>query len=74
MSVRKRERKESKMDVQTKATDLAAYTIDNALKEKIVPKRDRWALGTRLVDTALETAPQTQEQGNQRRTAMAGFD
>ena len=54
MSVRKRERKESKMDVQTKATDLAAYTIDNALKEKIVPKRDRWAMGTRLVDTALE--------------------
>lgn len=44
------------MDVQTKATDLAAYTIDNALKEKIVPKRDRWALGTRLVDTALEMA------------------
>lgn len=44
------------MDVQTKANDLAAYTIDNALKEKIVPKRDRWALGTRLVDTALEMA------------------
>lgn len=44
------------MDVQSKAGELAAYTIGNALKEKIVPKRDRWALGTRLVDTALELA------------------
>lgn len=54
MSVRKNERKESKMDVQTKAIDLSVYTIDNALKEKIIPKRDRWALGSRVVDTALE--------------------
>ena len=44
------------MDVQTKAVDLAEYTIGNALKEKIVPKRDRWALGSRLVDAALELA------------------
>lgn len=56
MSVRRSERKPSKMDVQTKAAELAKYTIDNALKESIVPKRDRWALGNRLVDTALEIA------------------
>ena len=56
MSVRRSERKPSKMDVQTKAAELAKYTIDNALKERIVPKRDRWALGNRLVDTALEIA------------------
>lgn len=44
------------MEVQTKAIDLASYTIGNALKEKIIPKRDRWALGSRLVDTVLELA------------------
>lgn len=54
MSVLKNERTASKMDVQTKALELVVYTIDNALKEKIVPKRDRWAIGTRLTDTALE--------------------
>ena len=42
------------MDVQTNAVELAKYTIDNALKEKIVPKRDRWAFGNRLMDTALD--------------------
>ena len=44
------------MEVQTKAIELATYTINNALKDKIIPKRDRWALGSRLVDTALELA------------------
>lgn len=44
------------MDVQTKAYDLAAYTIEAAGNEKVVAKRNRWSLGNRLVDTALELA------------------
>lgn len=54
MSVLKNEREQGQMEVQTKAFDLVLYTIDNALKEKIVPKRDRWCLGVRLADTALD--------------------
>lgn len=56
MSVRRNERKPSLMEVQLKAQELVEYTISSALKERIVPKRDRWALGNRLVDAALELA------------------
>jgi len=46
------------MEVQTKAFELALYTIENSLKEKIVPKRDRWSLGEALKEHALEIASQ----------------
>ena len=54
MSVRLRERKPSKMEVQTKAYDLAAYTIAAAGNEKVVPKRYRWSIGEKIIDAALE--------------------
>lgn len=56
MTVRKSERKESRMEVQLKAVELVAYTLQKAANEKVVPKRDRWALGLRLFDTALDIA------------------
>ena len=53
MSVLKNERKPSKMEVQTKAYDLAAYTIKAAGNEKVVAKHNRWAIGKQLADVAL---------------------
>lgn len=56
MSVRKWERKPSLMEVQLKAIDLLAYTIQQAANERVVPKRHRWSVGTRLIDCALDAA------------------
>lgn len=56
MSVRKSERKPSKMEVQTRAYELAAYTIRTAGSEKVVPKHHRWAIGNCLVQLALDLA------------------
>ena len=45
-----------RMLVQEKATALVVYTIRAAGNEKICPKHHRWALGERLIDSALAIA------------------
>ena len=56
MTVRKNERKPSKMEVQNKAYELAAYTIQTAGNERVVPKHHRWAIGNRLFQIAMDIA------------------
>ena len=56
MTVPAAQRKENRMEVQTKATELAAYTIQAAGNEHVCPKHHRWSLGTRLTDCALAIA------------------
>lgn len=41
------------MELHLKADELMAYTLDQIEKEKIVPKRVRWYLGTSVGDTVL---------------------
>lgn len=53
MSVPVGKRTESKLDVQTKAKALALYTTQICGNEKNFPKRDRWIITNRIVDTAL---------------------
>jgi hypothetical protein len=53
MSVPEGKRTESKLEVQTKAKKLAAYTVSICGNEKVFPKRDRWAVTNRIVSTAL---------------------
>lgn len=54
MSVPVGKRTESKLAVQTKAKELALYTVTICGNEKIFPKRDRWILTNRIVTTTLE--------------------
>lgn len=49
-------RPNERMEVQTKATELAAYTIQAAGNEHVCPKHHRWSLGARLTDSALAVA------------------
>lgn len=53
MSVPEGKRTESKLAVQTKAKELALYTVSICGNEKVFPKRDRWAVTNRIVSTAL---------------------
>lgn len=53
MSVPKHRRTESKLEVQTKARELAKYTTTICANEKVFPKRDRWIVTNRIVTTAL---------------------
>jgi hypothetical protein len=52
MAVPEGKRTESKLDVQTKAIELARYTKQICQKERIIPKRDRWIIANRIIDTA----------------------
>ena len=56
MTVRKNERKPSKMEVQNKAYELAAHTIQMAGNESVVPKHHRWAMGNHLFKIAMSIA------------------
>mgnify|MGYP001049815168 CR=1 FL=1 len=47
MSVPKHRRTESKLEVQTKARELAKYTTTICANEKVFPKRDRWIVTNR---------------------------
>ena len=49
-------RPNERMEVQTQATELAAYTIQAAGNEHVCPKHHRWSLGARLTDSALAVA------------------
>lgn len=53
MSVPEGKRTESKLEVQTKAKEMAKYTTEICSNEKVFPKRDRWILTNRIVTTAL---------------------
>lgn len=53
MSVPEGKRTESKLEVQTKAKELALYTVTICGNEKVFPKRDRWVITNRIVSTAL---------------------
>lgn len=54
MAVPEGKRTESKLAVQTKVIELAEYTITICSNEKNFPKRYRWCLTNKIVDTALE--------------------
>ncbi len=54
MAVPEGKRTESKLAVQTKAIELAIYTVTICSNEKNFPKRYRWCLTNKIVDTALE--------------------
>lgn len=54
MSVPEGKRTESKLRVQTQSRELARHTMQLCSNEKIFPKRDRWILSSRIMDTALE--------------------
>jgi hypothetical protein len=53
MSVPLGQRTESKLEVQTRARELALYTVQICGNEKHFPKRDRWIVTNRIVGTAL---------------------
>lgn len=54
MSVPKSKRSHSDLEVITKANDLAAYTIQICSNEKHFPKRYRWCITNKIVETAIE--------------------
>lgn len=54
MSVVKNKRTESRLEVITKARELAAYTIKICSNEKNFPKRYRWCITSKIVDSAID--------------------
>lgn len=54
MSVPKSQRAEGELRVLTKANDLMAYTIAVCSNEKNIPKRYRWCLTNRIIDTTAD--------------------
>jgi hypothetical protein len=54
LTVPEGKRTQSKLSVQTKAIELATYTITICSNEKNFPKRYRWCLTSKIVDTAIE--------------------
>ena len=54
MSVPKSKRQEGELRVLTKANDLMAYTITVCSSEKNIPKRYRWCLTSRIIDTTAD--------------------
>lgn len=53
VSVPKAKRGEGKLEVLTKALDLADYTITVCKNEKSFPKRDRWIITNRIVEAVI---------------------
>ncbi len=54
MAVPEGKRTEAKMEVQTRAIELAIYTTTICNNNKIFPKRDRWIIANRIVGYALD--------------------
>ncbi len=54
MSVVKNKRTESQLEVVTRARELAAYTIKICSNEKNFPKRYRWCITNKIVDSVIE--------------------
>ncbi len=54
MSVVKNKRTESALEVVTRARELAAYTIKICSNEKSFPKRYRWCITGKIVDSVIE--------------------
>lgn len=59
MSVPKSKRSHSDLEVITKANALAAYTVQICSNEKHFPKRYRWCITNKIVETALEISKYT---------------
>ncbi|MBQ8404480.1 MAG: four helix bundle protein [Clostridia bacterium] len=53
MSVVKSQREETKLTVITKANELTAYTIKICSNEKNFPKRYRWCITSKIVESAI---------------------
>lgn len=54
MSVLEKKRRKGKMEVQTKAIELAKYTMKKAGNESVIAKRNRWCIGDRMVNAVLD--------------------
>ena len=54
MSVPKSKRGKSKMEVITKVNELTEYTIHICSNEKNFPKRYRWCLTSKIIDTVID--------------------
>lgn len=54
MSVPKSKRGESKLEIVTKSNELSAYTIHICSNEKYFPKRYRWCITAKIVDSAID--------------------
>ncbi len=54
MSVVKNKRTESTLEVVTRARELASYTIKICSNEKNFPKRYRWCVTSKIVDSVIE--------------------
>lgn len=54
MSVPKSKRGKSKMEVITKVNELTEYTIHICSNEKNFPKRYRWCLTSKIIDTVIK--------------------
>lgn len=54
MSVPKHKRQQSKFELINEATAITVYTLKMCSNEKIFPKRYRWCITNKLVDTMLE--------------------
>ena len=54
MSVPKSKRGHSDLTVLTKASELAAYTVQICANEKHFPKRYRWCITNKIVDAAID--------------------
>lgn len=53
MSVVKSKREETELTVITKANELAKYTIQICSNEKCFPKRYRWCITSKIVESAI---------------------
>ena len=53
MAVPEGKRSQSTFEVQTKAKELASYTLTICSNEKVFPKRHRWSLTSRIVSITL---------------------
>ena len=74
MSVPEGKRSESKLEVQTRAKALALYTVTICGNEKVVPKRDRWAVTNRIVSTALTIMEEVDVANDIRVSTMGDFE
>lgn len=54
MSVPKSKRGKSELEIVTKANQLSTYTIHICSNEKCFPKRYRWCITAKIVDSAVE--------------------
>ena len=54
IGVLKNQRGEQKLEVVTKAIELAAYSVNTCKSEKNFPKKERWIMASRIANLALD--------------------